>query len=237
VGHTDRSHLEIIIFQDGGNISVIHVHNCNVTVSGLTNRSAKNGKCAVGAIEHSIQERRNVWEKGATGWSRYFQWFLPSEFAQPQQCRKVGHVVWMKVANRQKHEIVESSSRLTESKERTSSCIDHHDRAASAPYQVAAGRPIRTRERPTGPENLNSSCVGATSLSNDHRSDWLYRRPAWATPSCLKFRELLEMRIVVSEIESMLLCARKDQQIGQGDGHTGSPSAIRQPNSAVPHRG
>jgi hypothetical protein len=48
----------------------------------------------------------------------------------------------------------------------------------------------------------------------------------FATPSCLEFRELLEMRIVVREIESMLLCARKDQEIGQRDDHTGCPSAI-----------
>ena len=176
VGHTDRCHLEIAIFQDRGHISVIHVDNRNVekdTVSCVTDCSAKNRKCAVGAIEHSIQERRNAREERSAGWSRYLQGLLPSTFAQPQQCRKIGHVVRMKVGDRKKREIVKSSSRLTESKERTSSYVDHHGRPASAPYQVTAGRSIRTGERSSRTENLYSSRIGATLLSNYRRSDWL----------------------------------------------------------------
>jgi hypothetical protein len=54
--------------------------------------------------------------------------------------------------------------------------------------------------------------------------------------SCVKLFELGEMAVVVCELEPVLLCARKNQKIGERNSHTGCPSAISESNGALPDR-
>jgi hypothetical protein len=69
-----------------------------------------------------------------------------------------------------------------------------------------------------------------------------FLRPGWVRVRCsvisrVKLFKLGEMAVVVREIEPVLLCARKDQEIGERSGHTCSPSAIRESDGAFPDCG
>lgn len=54
--------------------------------------------------------------------------------------------------------------------------------------------------------------------------------------SRVKLFELREMTVVVRELEPVLLCAGKDQEVGERSGHACCPSAIGESDGAFPDR-